>query len=366
MLRPLIEFCVRKRLPVLVITGAIAAYGVKTYLELPVEAFPDVTNLQVQVIAQLPGLAPEEIERQVTVPIERVLNGTQQMVLMRSESLFGLSLVTLTFDDDADPFRSRAIVTERMQTADLPEGVELKLAPDDTPLGEVYQFHVVSDRHSDEEMRSELEWTISRILRQVPGVADVVTFGGYLKEIHVEVDPSRLLAHDLTLADVTEALAKSNRNVGGGFLEHGDQQLTIRGVGYLLDPHDVRSIVLKSDNGTPVTIGDVSRITLSHMPRLGTVGYNANTDVAEGFVLMRRGENPSVVLEGVHEKVKELNETILPKGMQIAVFYDRTTLVEHTLSTVHHNLLFGAFLVVAVVWLFLRSFKCSLIVASVI
>jgi cobalt-zinc-cadmium resistance protein CzcA len=365
-LRSLIEFCVRKRLPVLVITAAVAAYGVKTYLELPVEAFPDVTNLQVQVIAQLPGLAPEEIERQVTVPIERVLNGTQQMVLMRSESLFGLSLVTLTFDDDADPFRSRAIVTEKMQTADLPEGVELKLAPDDTPLGEVYQFHVVSDRHNDEEMRSELEWTMSRILRQVPGVADVVTFGGYLKEIHVEVDPSRLLAHDLTPTDVTTALAQSNRNVGGGFLLHGDQQLTIRGVGYLLDPRDVKAVVLKSDKGTPVTIGDVSRVTLSHMPRLGTVGYNLENNIAEGFVLMRRGENPSLVLEGVHEKVDELNAGILPKGMRIEPFYDRTTLVEHTLSTVHHNLLFGALLVISVVWLFLRSLKCSLIVASVI
>jgi len=365
-LRSLIEFCVRKRLPVLVMTGAIAAYGVRAYLQLPVEAFPDVTNLQVQVIAQLPGLAPEEIERQVTVPIERVLNGTPQMVLMRSESLFGLSLVTLTFDDDADPFRSRAIVTEKMQTADLPEGVELKLAPDDTPLGEVYQFHVVSDRHTDEEMRSELEWTISRILRQVPGVADVVTFGGYLKEIHVEVDPSSLLAHDLTTADVSNALAQSNRNVGGGFLLHGDQQLTIRGVGYLLDPHDVKAVVLKSDKGTPVTIGDVSRVTLSHMPRLGNVGYDLDNNVAEGFVLMRRGENPSLVLEGVHAKVDELNGGILPKGMRIEPFYDRTTLVQHTLSTVHHNLLFGALLVISVVWLFLRSFKCSLIVASVI
>src|SRR5215470_15541471 len=366
MLRRIIEFCVRKRLPVLAITAAIAAYGVKAYLDLPVEAFPDVTNLQVQVIAQFPGLAPEEIERQVTVPIERVLNGTPQMVLMRSESLFGLSLVTLTFDDDADPFRSRAIVTEKMQEADLPEGVELKLAPDDTPLGEVYQFHVVSDRHTDEEMRSELEWAISRILRQVPGVADVVTFGGYLKEIHVEVDPSRLLAHDLTPTDVSNAIAQSNRNVGGGFLLHGDQQLTIRGVGYLLDPHDVKAVVLKSEKGTPVTIGDVSRVTLSHMPRQGTVGYNLENNIAEGFVLMRRSENPSLVLDGVHAKVDELNAGILPKGMRIEPFYDRTTLVEHTLSTVHHNLLFGALLVISVVWLFLRSLKCSLIVASVI
>lgn len=215
-------------------------------------------------------------------------------------------------------------------------------------------------------MRSELEWTISRILRQVPGVADVVTFGGYLKEIHVEVDPSRLLAHDLTPADVTAALAQSNRNVGGGFLRHGDQQLTIRGVGYLLDPRDVKAVVLKSERGTPVTIGDVSRVTLSHMPRLGTVGYNLETNIAEGFVLMRRGENPSLVLKGVHAKVDELNAGILPKAMRIEPFYDRTTLVEHTLSTVHHNLLFGALLVISVIWLFLRSLKCSLIVASVI
>src|SRR2546423_7721912 len=255
MLHRLIEFCVRKRLPVLVVTLAIAAYGVKAYLDLPIEAYPDVTNLQVQVIAQLPGLAPEEIERQVTVPIERVLNGTPQMALMRSESLFGLSLVTLTFDDDADPFRSRAIVNEKMQEADLPQGVDVKLAPDATPLGEVYQFHVVSERHTDEEMRSELEWTISRILRQVPGVADVVTFGGYLKEIHVEVDPSRLLANGLTPVDVTNALALSNRNVGGGFLEHGDQQLTIRGVGYLLNPHDVQAVGRKSEKGPPVPHG---------------------------------------------------------------------------------------------------------------
>src|SRR5262245_49215098 len=239
----------------------IAAYGVKAYLDLPVEAFPDVTNVQVQVIAQLPGLAPEEIERQVTVPIERELNGTPGMLLMRSESLFGLSLVTLTFDDDADAFRSRAMVNERLQQADLPPGVERKLAPDATPLGEVYQFHVESDHHTDEELRSELEWSIAKTLKQVPGVADVVTFGGYLKEIHVEPDPSRLIAHGLTLADVTEALDKSNRNVGGGYLRHGDQQLIVRGVGYVLDPRDVKGVVLKSEGGDRKS----TRLNSSHL-----------------------------------------------------------------------------------------------------
>jgi cobalt-zinc-cadmium resistance protein CzcA len=365
-MRHLIEFCVRRRLPVLAVTIAIAAYGVKAYLDLPVEAYPDVTNVQVQVIAQLPGLAPEEIERQVTVPVERVLNGTPGMLMMRSESLFGLSLVTLTFDDDADAFKSRALVTERLGDADVPQGTEVKLAPEATPLGEIYQFRVVGEHQTPEETRSELEWTISRILRQVPGVADVVTFGGYLKEIHVEVDPSRLLAHGLTLADVTDALQKSNRNVGGGFLQHGDQQLTIRGVGYVQTPQDVGAIVLKNENGTPVTVRDVSRLVLSHMPQLGNVGYNLEPTVAEGFVLLRRGENPSAVLDGVHDKVKDLNENILPKGMRIEPFYDRTTLVDETLGTVHHNLLFGALLVISIVWLFLRSLRCSLIVASII
>ena len=365
-MRTLIEFCVSRRLPVLAVTLAIAAYGVKAYLDLPVEAYPDVTNVQVQVIAQLPGLAPEEIERQITVPVERVLNGTPGMLLMRSESLFGLSLVTLTFDDDADPFTSRTIVGERLREADLPTGVDVKLAPEATPLGEIYQFRVKSERHTPEETRSELEWTISRILRQVPGVADVVTFGGFLKEVHVEVDPSRLLAHNLTLADVTTALERSNRNVGGGFLRHGDQQLTIRGVGYVQKPQDISSIVLKSEGGTPVTIGDVARLLRSHTPRLGNVGYNLDPIVAEGFVLLRRGENPSVVLDGVHAQVTELNESILPKGMTIEPFYDRTRLVGETLSTVHHNLLFGALLVISVVWLFLRSLRCSLIVASII
>jgi cobalt-zinc-cadmium resistance protein CzcA len=366
MLRPLIELCVQKRVPALVVTAAIAAYGLSAYLSLPVEAYPDVSNVQVVVIAQLPGQAPEEIERQVTVPVERVLNGTPGAILMRSESLFGLSLVTLTFDDGADSFRSRAVVNERLSEADLPPGTNVKLAPEATPLGEIYQFRVMSDRHTYMETRSELEWTISRILLQVPGVADVVTFGGYLKETHVEVDPSRLLAHNLSLAEVSDALSRSNRNVGGGFLQHGDQQLAIRGVGYIRSPQDVQAIVLKSEAGTPVTVGDVSRVVLSHTPRLGAVGYNLEGEVAEGFALLRRGENPSVVLEGIHEKVRQLNDGILPKGMRIQAFYDRTDLVSETLGTVHHNLWLGALLVIAIVWLFLRSLRCSLIVASII
>ncbi|HYE35399.1 efflux RND transporter permease subunit [Methylocaldum sp.] len=366
MLRALIDHCVHRRVAALAATVILAVVGLRAFLDTAIEAFPDVTNAQVTVITQMPGYAPEEVERQVTVPLERVLNGTPNMILMRSESLFGLSLITLTFDDQADGFRSRTLVTQRIAGADLPEGIVPHLAPDATPLGEIYQFRLTSDRHNLYELRSELEWGVARILRQVPGVADVISFGGYYKELHVEVYPARLEAHGLTLTDVAEALEHSNLNVGGGFLRHGDQELTVRGIGYLASPEDVKKAVLKSHGGTPVTVGDVARVVLSHAPRRGSVGYNLERDVAEGFVILRRGENPSRVLDGVHAKVAELNASILPKGMHIEAFYDRSDLVGNTLKTVYDNLLHGFVLVVAVVWLFLRTLLGSLIVATVI
>lgn len=366
MLRQLIRFCVERRIAVLVTTLLIAAYGIKSYLDTPIEAFPDVTNYQVNVIAQLPGLAPEEMERQVTIPLERELNGIPEMKQMRSESLFGLSLIFLIFTDDADVFKARTRVTERLASASLPEGVDVSLAPEATPLGEVYQFRLVSDRHSLTQLRSELEWNVRKVLRQVQGVADVVPTGGFLQEIHVEVDPERLLAYGLTIDDVSEALEGSNRNVGGGFLVHGDQELTVRGVGYVTSAQDIRDVVVANESGTPITVDDVARLVVSHTPRRGSVGYNHERDAVEGFVLMRRGENPSLVLDGVHAKIDELNDKILPEGMRIEVFHDRSVLVERTLSTVQHNLLHGALLVVAVVWLFLRSFRCSVVVASII
>lgn len=366
MLRALIRFCVDRRIAVLVVTLIIAAHGIKAYIDTPIEAFPDVTNYQVNVIAQLPGLAPEEMERQVTIPLERELNGIPEMTLMRSESLFGLSLVSLIFVDDADVFKARTRVTERLASASLPEGVDVSLSPEATPLGEVYQFRLVSDRHSLTDLRSEMEWNVRKVLRQIQGVADVVPTGGFLKEIHVEVEPDRLLAHGLTVDDVTEALEGSNRNVGGGFLVHGDQELTVRGVGYVTSAQDIRDVVVANENGTPVTVADVARLVVSHTPRRGSVGFNLDRDAVEGFALLRRGENPSIVLDGIHAKVEELNQKILPKGMRIEVFYDRSTLVNRTLSTVQHNLFYGALLVIGVVWLFLRSFRCSLIVASII
>ncbi len=368
MLRALIDLCVRRRFAALGAAAAIAAYGLFAYFHATIEAFPDVTNVQVTVITQMPGLAPEEVERQVTIPLERALNGTPGSIALRSQSLFGLSLVTLTFEDDADGFRARAMVSERLATADLAEGAVARLAPDATPLGEIYQYTLTSDRHTPTELRAEQEWTVTRVLRQVPGVADVVSFGGYLKEFHVLVDPSRLRAHDLTLSDVSQAVARSNQNVGGGFLRAGEQELVIRGVGYLRDPRQIEDVVLRSDQGTPVTVGDVARVVQSHATRRGAVGLGQApvSDDVEGFVLLRRGENPGVVLDAVHRAVDDLNARVLPRGMRVVPFYDRATLVRQTLSTVHHNLLFGALLVASVVWLFVRSLRASVVVAAVI
>ena len=366
MLTSLIRYCIQRRVAALVVTLVVAAFGVRAYLDTAIEAHPDVTIVQVTVITQLPGRAPQEIERQVTIPIERTLGGTPRMLSLRSESLFGLSLVTLTFDDDADVFEARTRVVQRVGTADLPDGVQPELAPNATPLGEIYQYRLVSPRHDFTELRSWQEWTVARVLRQVPGVADVVSFGAFLEEIHVEVDPARLQAHELTLTEVAEAIARSNTNVGGGFLVHGDQQLTVRGVGLMATAQDVKDVVLRSDGGTPITVGDVARLVRSHTPRMGTVGFGSDLECVEGFVLLRRGENPSRVLDGIHEKVDEINSGMLPGEMRIEPFYDRSTLVDATLHTVNRNLLEGFVLIVGVVWLFLRSIRGSLIVATII
>ncbi|MCL1824575.1 MAG: CusA/CzcA family heavy metal efflux RND transporter [Betaproteobacteria bacterium] len=366
MLNLILEACVHRRLATLIITAIIAVFSIRAYLDTPIEAYPDVTNAQVQVITQMPGYAAEEIERQVTVPLERALNGTPGMTLLRSESLFGLSLVTLIFDDDVDPFKARMLVGARFAEAELPEGVTPSLAPDATPLGKIYRFRLASDHHDLYQLRSEMEWNVTRVLRQVQGVADVVPFGGYLKEVHVEADPGRLYAAGLTLGEIEEAIGKANLNVGGGFLRHGDQELTIRGVGFIDSVEDIKNIPLKSKDGSTLIVGDVANIKLAATPRRGSVGWNEKKEVVEGLVLMRRGENPSVVLDGIHAKVEELNRNILPTGMRIEVSHDRSVLVNHTLTTVHDNLLHGFVLVVGIVWLFLHSIVGSAVVATVI
>ncbi len=366
MLYRLIALCIQRRLAVIAVTLMIAVFGVYAYLRTPVEAYPDVTNVQVEVVAQVSGLAPEEMERQVTIPLERALNGNPGMIQMRSESGFGLTIIWCVFEDGMDSFRARTLTAERLLTAEVPEEAFVRLTPDATPLGKIYYYRLVSDRHDLYQLRSEQEWTVARLLKQVPGVADAVGMGGFLKEMHVEVDPARLASYGLTLRDVTDAVEHSNLNVGGGFQRRGDQQFMIRGIGYLTSPQDIKDIVLAVDEGTPVTVRDVARVVQSYTPRQGAVGYNEEREIVEGIVLLRRGENPEEVLDGIHEKVDYLNQHILPEGMRIEPMYDRSTLTGLTLHTVHENMLHGFLLIVGVVWLFLRTVRGSLLVAVVI
>ena len=366
MLALLVKHCVERRFAAVVVTLLIAAYGAFAYLRTPIEAYPDVTNVQVEVVAQVPGLAPEEMERQVTIPLERALNGNPGMMQMRSESGFGLTIIWCVFEDGADAFRARMQTQERIATAEVPENAFVRLTPDATPLGKIFYYRVVSDRHDLYELRSAQEWTIARVLKQVPGVADAMGMGGFLKEFHIEVDPAKLASYGLTLHEVSEAIEHSNLNVGGGFQKRGDQQLMIRGVGYLTSAQDIKDIVLEVESGTPVTVGDVSLVVQSYTPRQGSVGYDDEREIVEGIVLLRRGENPDEVLKGIHAKVEELNDRILPEGMHIEVMYDRSDLTGLTLETVNENLLHGFVLIVGVVWLFLRSMRGSLVVAVVI
>ena len=366
MLRSFIAFVVHRRLVALCATLAIALYGVYSYLQTAIEAYPDVTNVQVGVITQAPGLAPEEVERQITQPLERELNGTPGLISLRSESYFGLSMINLVFNDEAKSFTARAEVSQRLPQANLPDGMTPEMAPDYTPLGKVFYYRLQSDRHTLAQLRTEQEWRVVRVLKQVQGVADVVSIGGFVKEFHVEVDPEKLYSLGLSLDDVSEALSKSNRNVGGGLMGRGEQSFIIRGIGLLRTPQEIQDVVVAMRGKAPVTIGDVARVSQSHTPRQGSVGMDDQNDVVQGIVLLKRGANPSVVLDDIHAKVEELNNGGLPEGMRMVTNYDRSDLVGHTLKTVQHNLLFGATLIVAVLWLFLRSLRGSLIVATVI
>ncbi|MEX8193124.1 efflux RND transporter permease subunit [Comamonas guangdongensis] len=366
MLRSFIAFVVHRRLLAVCATLAIALYGVYSYLQTAIEAYPDVTNVQVGVITQAPGLAPEEVERQITQPLERELNGTPGLISLRSESYFGLSMINLVFNDDANSFNARAEVSQRLPQANLPDGVTPEMAPDYTPLGKIFYYRLQSDRHTLAQLRTQQEWHVVRVLKQVQGVADVVSIGGFVKEFHVEVDPEKLYALGLSLDDVSEALSKSNRNVGGGLMRRGEQSFIIRGIGLLRTPQEIQEVVVTMRGKAPVTIGDVARVAQSHTPRQGSVGMDDQNDVVQGIVLLKRGANPSVVLDDIHARVETLNGGGLPEGMQMVTNYDRSDLVGHTLKTVQHNLLFGATLIVAVLWLFLRSLRGSLIVATVI
>jgi cobalt-zinc-cadmium resistance protein CzcA len=375
MLNRLIDFAVHRRAVTLLATVAFAIFGVVSFRKLKIEAFPDVTNVQVMVITLSPGQAAEEVERQITIPVERALNGTPRVLVQRSITSFGLSQVILTFEDDVDIYWARQQVAERLPDADVPDGLQPHLGPNDTPVGQIFQYtleDVPGTRpgagppakfHTPSELRSWQDWVVSKQLMRVPGVADVVSFGGFQKEYHVLADPGHLRANGLTLEDLITAVGRSNGATSGGYLRFGESEFVVRGRGYLRGPRDIENTVVRASGGTPVLVRNVAQVVESYTPRRGAVARGDAVDSVEGTVLLRRGENPKEVLASVHAAVDRINHEILPPGMKIVPFYDRTRLVDTTLRTVSHNMLEGVTLVSLVLWLFLRTVAGSFAVA---
>ena len=354
--------------PVFIVLGTLlfALAGIVAFNNLSVEAFPDVTDTQVTVIALYPGRAAEEVEKQVTLPIELALAGLPNSIRVFSHTQFGLSFTVVTYDDKADVLVVRAQVNERMRGIDLPAGVEANIAPNATPVGEIMRYRVRGDGRTTTELRTIEDWTIERALRQVPGVADVVAMGGYIKQYEVQPDLDKLRAAKLTFQNLLDALGRGNANAGGSYVAQGAQQYAIRGIGLLQSADDIGRIVVSARGGTPILVRDLAEVKIGAVPRLGTMGQDSDDDIVNGIVVMRKGENPSVVLQGVKAKIAELNARGLPKGVEIVPYYDRTWLMGKTLSTVFRNLVEGALLVALVLYLFLSNFRASLAVVVVI
>ena len=365
-MKRLIHYALNQPLFILLGTVLFALAGVIAFQNLSVEAFPDVTDTQVTVISLFPGRAAEEVEKQVTLPIETALAGLPNAIRVFSHTQFGLSFTVVTYDDSAQVQQVRQQVAERLRGVDLPPGVQADIAPNATAVGEIMRYRVRGDGLTTTELRTLEDWVIERGLRQVAGVADVVAMGGFIKQYEVQPDLDKLRANKLTFQNVLDALGRSNSNAGGSYVAQGAQQYAIRGIGLLRSADDIGHIVVAAKNGTPILINDIAQVKIGAVPRLGTVGQDLDDDVVTGIVVMRKGENPSVVLKGVKAKIEELNTRGLPKGVQIVPFYDRTWLMDKTLTTVFKNLVEGALLVGLVLYLFLSNMRASLAVVVVI
>jgi cobalt-zinc-cadmium resistance protein CzcA len=365
-MKRLVSLALSQPIFLLLVTALFVGAGIAAFRALPVEAFPDVTDVQVTVITLDPGHAPEEVERQVTIPLELGLSGLPHNVRMFSHTQFGLSYIILTFDDQVTDYFARQQALERIQGVDLPPGLQPQLAPLSTPIGEVYRYSLASDRTSPMELRSIQDWTVDRYLRMTPGVADIVTFGGFIKQYEVNLNPVRMAAYGVQMQQIVTALGRGNANAGGSYIERGEQQYIVRGIGLLRSIDDINDVVVAEHNGVPVLIRDVATVNIGSMPRQGITGQDGKDEVVTGIVLMRKGENPSDVLAAVKERVDKLNSSILPAGVRIVPYYDRTWLIGTTLHTVFENLLEGALLVTIVLYVFLGSFRAAGIVALVI
>ena len=369
MLSRLLELALARRGAVVAAALVLAAVGVWVFRQLKLEAYPDISDPGVVVITPFPGFAAEEVEQQVTVPIERALNNTPNVIARRSRTIFGLSVVELTFADGTDDYFARQLVLERLRDAELPDGVTPTLGPLSPGIGEMYRYTLHGNGYDAMRLREIQDWVLTPRLLQVPGVADVVTFGGQVRQYQIQIDPRALDKYRVSVRQLADTVKSNNRNAGGALLDVGQQSLPIRGSGLIRSIEDIEQIVLDAPRGVPFFVRDIGRVGIGAVPQTGIFAINdqpTGVGGVEGIVLMRRWENPSEVLEAVHGAVDELNGSRLPPGVRIVPIYDRTALVRNTLHTVSRVLLEGFVIVVTVLLVFLLSVRAALLTALVI
>jgi len=361
-----ISFSLRHQFFTLTASVFIVGLGIYSYLHTPVEAFPDVTNTRVQIITQWPGRSAEEVEKYVTIPIEVEMNSIPRKTSLRSISLFGLSVVTMIFEDEVDDFTARLQVSQRMTSVQVPDGIVPEIQPPYGPTGEIFRYTLESANQSVRELKTIQDWVIERQLKAVQGVADVVSFGGEIKTFEIRVNPLMLNKFGLSALDVYSGISKSNINVGGDVIEKNGQAYVVRGIGTLNNISEIENLIITSFEGIPVLVKNVANVQETHLPQLGYVGRDTTSNLVEGIVIMRKGENPTIVLESLKSKIEELNNDILPNDVRISTFYDRSNLIDFTTTTVKHNLLEGIALVTMIVLIFLADWRTTVIVSVII
>lgn len=365
-IKQIIHFSLRHRYFVFFMTVVLVAMGIWSYKETPIETFPDVTNTQIIIITQWQGRSAEEVEKFITIPLETELNSVQKKTNLRTNSSFGLSYITIIFDDEVDDAFARQQVMSRLMNADLPDGVKPEVQPPYGPTGEIYRYTLESSTLSIRELTVLQDWVLDRQFKSVPGIADVNSFGGEEKIFEVTVNPDLLIKYNLTSLDVYNAVTKSNVNVGGDVIKRNGQAYVVRGIGLLNDVSEIENIIITKVNGVPLLVRNLATVSEASKPPLGSVARDSKQNQIEGIIVMRKGENPSEVLDLVHAKVRELNKSILPKGVKIIPFYDRTTLMDYAQETVIHNLIEGIVFVTLIVFLFMADWRTTVTVSIVI
>lgn len=365
-IKTIIGFSLNNKYFIFFATFILILAGYFSFKHTTIEAFPDVTNTNITIITQWPGRSAEEVEKFVSRPLEIAMNPTEKRTSIRSSSLFGLSIVKITFEDNVDYAEARVQVNNHIDEADLPEGLKPEIQPPYGPTGEIFRYTLSSDKKSVRELKTLQDWVIQRELLSVPGIADVVSFGGEVKSYQITVDPQKAIQYGVSATELFEAVSKSNINVGGDVIVQGGQAYVVRGIGILNNIDEIKNVVVDNFNGTPVYVKTIAEVAESALPRLGQVGRDLDPDVVEGIVVMRKGENPSEVISKLKEKIKDINENILPGDVKINPFYDREDLVNYATHTVIGNMMEGIIFVTLIVFLFMADWRTTLIVSIVI